>query len=139
MTFTPAPKPPVSPPPAKPRRVKRVNKKRKASEFARCYHSKERVEWVKSMRCILRTPFCTGPSENAHTVGGGAGRKADYATIIPLCNAHHRDLHTLGIRSFVRTYMDGYNTLPALADAVEKLWLAVSFQSQPTLKKGRAT
>ncbi|MDB4893172.1 MAG: hypothetical protein JWL61_5027 [Gemmatimonadetes bacterium] len=63
--------------------VKRRNTKRKAREFERAYGSKERVEWVKSLPCC----WCgaVGESQNAHTVGGGAGRKADYDTIAPLC------------------------------------------------------
>lgn len=67
--------------------VNKINKKRKASAFARCYGSKERVEWVKSLGCNV----CgLRPAENAHTVTDGMGRKAGYETIIPLCNYHHR-------------------------------------------------
>ncbi len=59
---------------------------RSASEFARVYGSKERVEWVKSLPCV----GCgIGPSVNAHTVGGGTSRKADAETIAPLCHWCH--------------------------------------------------
>ncbi len=68
--------------------VKRVNVKRKASEFARCYGSRERVKWVKSLGCDM----CgLRPSENAHTVTDGMGRKAGYETIVPLCRLHHQN------------------------------------------------
>lgn len=75
---------------------KACNAKRRASEFARCYGSKERVEWVKSLPCVgcaTYWPIQPSPgwvSENAHTVTGGKGRKADADTIVPLCAAHHR-------------------------------------------------
>lgn len=63
--------------------VKRRNVKRHKTEWARAYGSVERVEWVKGLRCAgcgLRNN-----SENAHTVNGGRGRKANYDTIAPLC------------------------------------------------------
>lgn len=77
---------------------KKKNVKRRQSEFARCYHSKERVAWVKSLPCVIcagLSPFIaavTGPRDNAHTESGGAGRKAGYETIVPLCRNHHRRL-----------------------------------------------
>ena len=72
-------------------------KKRSAAERERIYGPKGRVEWVKSLPCLIcqRTP-----SENAHTENGGMGRKADYTTIVPLCAAHHRELHQHGQESF---------------------------------------
>lgn len=72
--------------------MKRVNTKRRKSEFARCYHSKARVEWVKGFPCVECTK---GPSENAHIASrAGAGRKGDYAKIVPLCPRCHRMLGT---------------------------------------------
>lgn len=45
-------------------------------------------------------PSCRNLSENAHTEGGGAGRKADARTIANVCKAHHTlldgSLHRLG-------------------------------------------
>jgi hypothetical protein len=78
-------------------RIRPRNPKRRKSEFARTYGSRERVRFVKSLACVFCTmlsPFVglamVGKSENAHTVSGGKGRKADYDTITALCRQHHR-------------------------------------------------
>lgn len=131
MTFTPAPKP-------SPRvslsdkakrvtrqvRLARVNAKRKKSEFARAYGSKERVEWVKAQACVMCSHLevaTVQPCHNAHTVSGGKGRKADANTIIPLCPEHHRQyddyiepFDRYGVRDFFR----------AKADDTERRWQA---------------
>jgi hypothetical protein len=87
-----------------------------ASDFARIYHSRARVRWVKSLPCV----GCTGrPSENAHTENGGMGRKADYPTIAPLCSSCHGYVHRYGIREFERAF--GIN-LKALARATQAAW-----------------
>ncbi len=85
-------------PPERRTRVKPRNAKRKASEFARCYGSKERVAWIRSLPCIiceLRSTPQVGPSDNAHVTGDGMGRKADARFIVPLCRMHHAcyDIH----------------------------------------------
>ena len=129
MTIFPCPKPvrapKKQPKPLKKTRVPKINGARRKKEFARCYHSKERVEWVKSLNCILCVaihPLLTlanQKSENAHTVTGGAGRKAGYETIIPLCPGHHRryDQHQAPCdRREVR------EMLKKLAAKIEKLW-----------------
>ncbi|MHB1097872.1 MAG: hypothetical protein ACYC3F_17070, partial [Gemmatimonadaceae bacterium] len=65
-------------------RIKAVNRRRKASEFTRTYHSRARLRWVKSLPCLACTAIAPlfgmtcGPSDNAHTETAGAGRKADY-------------------------------------------------------------
>ena len=77
-------------------RIKASNAKRRTSEFARCYHSRERVRFVKGLPCLVcnaLSPFIgettRGRSDNAHVETDGAGRKADYDRIIPLCRSHH--------------------------------------------------
>src|SRR5262245_28164971 len=75
--------------------MRKTNPKRRQSEFARCYHSKARVDFVKGLRCLLSSLAgnlspCEGPTENAHTQTEGMGRKASYASIVPLCQKHHR-------------------------------------------------
>lgn len=74
-----------------------TNPARRKKAFARAYHSKERVAFVKSLGCVYCTaisPFfgiaTAGTSHNAHTEGGGMGRKGPYTSIIPLCASHHR-------------------------------------------------
>lgn len=77
-------------------RPKAKNAKRRKAEFARCYHSRERVRWVKALPCCycmaLSPLFVLSgrESHNAHTVTGGMGFKAGYETIVPLCPEHHR-------------------------------------------------
>ena len=68
-------------------------KPRKPSEYARCYGSRERVAWIKSLPCME----CGGkPSDPAHTATGGMGRKADASTIAPLCRRCHTLQHAHG-------------------------------------------
>ena len=101
---TAVPKPPRAPkaartPIARGKRPNRSNTKRKAAEFARCYHSVERVEFVKRLPCAA----CgvVGYSQNAHVGkdGKGAGRKAHYTMIAPLCGP--RSIPQLDGRLFV--------------------------------------
>lgn len=76
-------------------RVRPINRERRDREFARCYGSEERVLSIKALPCSV--PGCTNrPCENAHTVGGGMGRKAGWETVAPLCRSHHRRFHELG-------------------------------------------
>ena len=66
-------------------RVRVRNPKRHASNWKRAYGSAARVSWVKDQPCVAcggePPPRCV----NAHTRTGGRGRKADAATVIPLC------------------------------------------------------
>ena len=95
--------------------IPRKNKKRADANYARAYHSKVRVEFIKALQCAAcwRTP-----SDNAHIHGSksGMGRKGPYTDIIPLC----RTCHTL---------YDTHKLLPSeavvrlCADMVEEAWL----------------
>lgn len=92
---------------AKPRKarkpVKKRNAKRRASEFARCYHSAERVAFVKSLPCAAcRHQGAYNPIVNAHAHGDGAGRKASYQTIVPLCWTCHSIQHSSGNEALER-------------------------------------
>lgn len=120
---TPAvPKP--TPKPKHAKGVKRVNPERKAREFERTYLSKERVEFVKGLPCIV--PHCRRrPSDNAHITPDGMARKGHYTTIVPACRMHHTrlDTHPDGREGFEgEMYVD----LEALAADTEKHWLAHS-------------
>ena len=66
----------------------KVNRKRRAREFARSYGSSDRVEFVKALPCSV-LGCGIRPSENAHLTNDGLGRKADADQIFPLCRQHH--------------------------------------------------
>lgn len=119
---------------AKPKPIRKVNPKRRKSEFARTYHSKERVAFVRGLKCSA----CgvVGYSENAHVLGnGGMSRKADYTTIAPLCGTldgvrtGNVIIHSIGCHRvfdeyqevFNRRYPD-FNPEKAAADC-ESAWL----------------
>lgn len=110
-------------------RVKPRNAKRRQSEFGRAYGSKARVAFVASLACVCCGKV--GHSENAHIETGGAGRKADYTKIIPLCSQRsdygsygcHRRLHNLGIKTFEHRH--GLD-LHAEAALLNERWLAHS-------------
>lgn len=99
----------------------RRDEARKAREFARKYHSEERVYFVaEELACAV--PGCNaGPNDNAHTETGGTGYKAGYQTIVPLCtgmSGHHAEIHQ-GIETFVERY--GIDLESAARDT-EKAW-----------------
>lgn len=104
-------------------RVRPVNRKRRAKERLRAYGPPARRAWVASLPCGVHPVWhglCdAGPRDNAHIESGGAGRKADSDTVIPLCRRHHETLHRVGRVSFERRY--GVD-LAALAAATELAW-----------------
>lgn len=111
----------------KPRHAVSINrKKRKPSEFARIYGSRERVRWVKSEPCIAtlggKMAACYGPIDNAHVTRddqGGTGRKSGYRCIAPCCRRHHNILHVMGARFFEENYAV---SLEAQAMQTEARW-----------------
>ena len=89
--------------------------------WAREYHSKARVEWVKGWTCIV--PGCENtPCDNHHTENAGMSAKGPYQSIVLLCagyRGHHRMLHTIGRLTFER--LTGINLKEEAAD-VERRW-----------------
>lgn len=89
---------------------RKLNPKRKASEFRRAYHSKERVLFVKGLPCSA----CgvVGYSENAHVPPkgeAGTGYKADYRFIAPLCGI--RPISLLAVLRFAASTYAGCHTM----------------------------
>ena len=100
--------------------IRTQNRKRKASEFARCYHSRERVAWVKGLSCSV-LGCKRGPIENAHSESEGMGYKASYTRILPLCRYHHGYVHLVGVDSFEDRFAVN---LGLAAHRTQELWLA---------------
>jgi hypothetical protein len=91
-------------------------KKRAPDETLRIYGPPERIRWVASLRCACG---CGGtPCENAHTVTGGTGRKADAATIIPLTAKCHRRQTEKGWGAIGLTRAEAR----AIAGDVQRMW-----------------
>jgi hypothetical protein len=110
-------------------RIPPVNRKRRVSKFARTYHSKARVRFVKSLPCAA----CgiVGYSENAHVLGNdGMSRKGHYTTIAPLCrtfvrSGRHQSCHSwfdIFPKSFATAH-PSFNPARAAAET-EQAWQA---------------
>lgn len=97
-----------------------AKKKRTPSEFRRIYGSRERVKWVKTLDCLAEGPYCDGPIHGHHVITGGTGRKADAKFIVPLCEGHHRELHSEGRHTFEADYR--VNLIASAAD-VSAAWI----------------
>lgn len=99
-------------------RIKAVNRKRRQTEFARCYGSRARVAFVKGLPCIV---CFMSPSDNAHTVTDGMGRKAAYTAIVPLCRRCHQDYdqHRGDLAGPTMR-----RTIQNMAPKIEQLWQA---------------
>jgi hypothetical protein len=84
--------------------VKPKNVKRTSREYVRCYESRERCRWVAQLACSVLN--CgAGPCDNAHAPGdSGAGYKASARYVLPLCRAHHRESHQIGVATFEAKY-----------------------------------
>jgi hypothetical protein len=84
-------------PPKRTGKPKAVNKARKAKNHARAYGADERLSWVKAQPCVVcgSVTYTDGEPDNHnhHTKNGGMSRKADAATIVPLCHTDHRLYH----------------------------------------------
>lgn len=101
--------------------IRKRNPKRRQSELMRAYGPPARREWIRSLPCEVE-PCDTGARvEQAHTKGGGAGRKADACWIIPLCRTHHRELHSIGKVHFECRYAID---LDSTAENIEAHWQA---------------
>ena len=84
-------------------RPKKSNRKRSAKAFRESFGSDERADWVSTLSCCVCQKAHlrqTTRTENAHTEGGGMGKRGKANTICPLCAMHHRELHQHGAQTF---------------------------------------
>ena len=119
--------------------------KRRRKDWLRAYGGEERVAFVAAQRCCV----CGAepPSENAHVLSGGMGRKADARWIVPLCWICHERYHRAGKLSLLqhankagglrvwhpfksrgwsgaRSLMRRYDAWEDVAAAIEAIWQA---------------
>lgn len=111
-------------PPKAKKRPKARNVERQKRNFAFSYHSKERVEWVKTLPCCVASSVCGGEVDNAHTESGKSmGKKGPYQSIAPLCRWHHRR-YDLRYGPFELT--EKRTAISRAAANTQQAWLAVS-------------
>lgn len=83
--------------PPRTKRIKPRNAKRAKKNDQRATGGKKRRDFVASLPCIVCNAV---PSEGAHIVTGGMGRKADKEFVAPICFMHHQggtdSLHKMG-------------------------------------------
>ena len=60
------------------------------------FRSKAYLEYVRSLPCII----CRMESVPHHEIGGGISLKGSDLYAIPLCNTHHQELHSKGVKTF---------------------------------------
>ena len=103
-------------------RVKPRNAVRRAKNHERAYGGETRLKWIAAQGCLVETSSvsdCAGDVANHHVKSGGTSRKADAEFIVPLCHAHHTELHGRGRRTF--EWRHGLN-LREEAVKIEKRW-----------------
>ena len=82
--------------------TKRLTVRRRSKRFA-ARRDPAYAKWVRSGLCLIGEQcFGTGV-EACHVKTRGAGGD-DRGNLVPLCRQHHREQHTIGIRSFGRKY-----------------------------------
>lgn len=95
--------------------MKRVNPRRRRARHRRDFG--ERAPVVRGMACLAASDRCAGPIEAAHARSRGAG--GDRYQLVPLCSAHHREQHSVGVRTFQTRH--GIDLLAAAARIAAEL------------------
>lgn len=81
--------------------IKALNRERLDERFKKAFLSKERVEYIRWLGCAV--PDCRKtPCENHHVTSRAAG--GSYKDVIPLCEAHHSEIHAVGKITFAKRY-----------------------------------
>lgn len=106
--------------PTKARKRIKPNSKRQKTNRKKNFHLNERVDYIKSLPCLV----CGNtPSDNEHVRSRGAG--GTYKDIVPLCRTHHNERHQLGRDTFGEKYGKDFTheVLLKKAAEIELQWL----------------
>jgi hypothetical protein len=107
--------------PKPPKPLNKVNRPRKAKNFAKCFGVCSRMVREADLFGVCVVPFCGRRDiQVAHVRSRGAGG-ADWANVVGLCPDHHHEQGAQGIESFQRCYeIDLEQLAGAVALAVQK-------------------
>ena len=59
------------------------------------------MQWIRTFVCAAwRSESCEGPNHAHHVENGGVGLKCSDFLTVPICAAHHAELHRAGKKTF---------------------------------------
>ena len=97
-------------------------KERRDHRFRVQFHSDKRVEYFRHLPCEVMGFRRYGDVVNAHTKGGGVGRRGSYTSIVPLLWSVHHDFDTMPAKKFEARYGRTKQSVRDRAPHYEKLW-----------------
>ena len=94
------------------------SRERRRDLFARHFHSRERVDFIRSLPCEV-TGF-EGQSHNAHTKSRGSGGTFEH--ICPMSFRAHRDFDEMPAAVFEKKYQRTKQSVRDRAEYYHQLW-----------------
>ena len=87
------------------------------------FHSPKRIEWFRDLPCEVTGKRGDGNVVNAHTKGGGVGRRGNYTSIVPLWWTVHTDFDEMPEQKWVEKYGRTKESVRDRAPYYHQLWL----------------
>ena len=117
--------PQQAPPESVMKTTKQRQKERRDHRFRVQFHSEKRCRFIKALPCEV-TGIESGPDGdvvNAHTKGGGVGRRGCYTSIVPLYWRVHHDFDDgMTEKQFHQHYARSKQSVRDRAPYYAKLW-----------------
>lgn len=88
-------------------RPKRRTREKMGVRQSSVLRSPAHLAWCRTRCCLVEGPHCWGRIEAHHVRengNGGMGMKPGDDDAVPLCAAHHRQLHDVGVQTFQRMH-----------------------------------
>lgn len=97
-------------------KIRPVNPERQRRLRVRNYHSDEFIDWIHGLSCVVNG--CGSQEiEASHIRSRGAGGR--WEDVVPMCRAHHREFHDMGVRTWSSKYA---LSLDLIARAYASVW-----------------
>ena len=109
--------------------TKRRKKEIQDHKFRVQFHSAARIDFIRHLPCEVTRIQIYGEVVNAHTKGGGVGRRGPYTSIVPLYWTVHAHFDEMPADKFFDTYGRTKQSIKDRAPHYEKLWRERGFLS----------
>ena len=100
-------------------RRKEIQDHRQRTQF----HSVKRIEFFRHLPCEVTGKQGHGNIVNAHTAGGGVGRRGPYTSIVPLWWTVHTDFDEISDAKFEEKYGRTKQSIRDRAPYYHRMWL----------------